>query len=94
VKKAKKYTAVVDLFYVQEATATFSITAESNELAIEKLLSILKSNSIKYEADSFDDIEKPFNISGNFTIALGDDIPEDENDKKIIAFHQAFDSES
>ncbi len=36
-KKIKQYTAVVDLFYTQEASASYTINAEDSQSALERL---------------------------------------------------------
>lgn len=89
-KILKRYSVNATVFYVQEATASYTIMASDDKAALKQIREILNGRTAITRADSFDNVDKPFNISGSFTLARGDDIPADEDDEAIVVCDESF----
>lgn len=90
----RQYTATARFIYSQEAYASYTIMAESAEEALAKVREILSSREMISQADDYDTIDDWFNVSGSFSLACGDDIPDDEEDESVVAINEAFEIES
>jgi hypothetical protein len=75
---------------MREATASYTILATDDTDALNKIRAIIKNREVISEADDFSDIDGPFNFSGNFTLARGGHVPDDEDDKSIVALREEF----
>ena len=92
-KVLKKYSAVATIFYSQEAVAGFTIMAESDDAAIRALRKIVSGRGIVDEADYIEDVDTWSNVSGNFRLARGDEVPDDESDSAIVVEREDFENE-
>lgn len=93
-EKLKTYTGVATIFYQQEAQGIYKVQAASDEEAIKKIREILSDKRITWEAESFDDIDKWFNIQGRFCVYNSDSVPDDDDEaeKLLIAEDEDFES--
>ena len=92
-KALKQYTAAAIIFYSQEAAASYTIMAENDEDALAQMREIVGGPGISLQADSIDDVDKWFNVSGTFRLARGDEIPFEDDDKNFIIFDESFEND-
>lgn len=96
-KELKQYTATAQFIYSQEAYASYTIMAESDEEALEKIREILSSREMISQADDHGTIDHWFNVGGNFSLARGDlaaeEYEDDDESENVLAYKENFDIE-
>lgn len=86
----KKYTATTNFIFSQEAYSTFTIEAANDKEALKKIRELVSSRTLRDDADDWGTVDNWFNVSGSFSIARGDEIPDDESDETIVASNEEF----
>lgn len=76
--------------YMREATAFYTILAADDKDALKKMHEIIKNGDLKSGAEDFCDIDSPFNYSGSFTLARGDEVPDEDDDMSIVVLREDF----